>query len=239
MKATARFPVTAMLLLLGAASCSEQATEPDAERALLAKGKPAPPPVSAYLEWDDGLTVVIGTTTVPAGIQGDGRLADGNASTGNAAYQGGLCGVTGFFEGGADGTTQAQWDLYTATTCGIPRGLRFWLSGAGGAATLIPTKSIARDLLSLSVGESRADQFEGFHVGQPNCTRAVFNSAYAGSDNPRRTRLPDAANGARQWRIESQGSHQAMCIYTAKGHDQSGGLTVPMPWAYTIGEVRY
>jgi hypothetical protein len=50
--------------------------------------------------------------------------------------------------------------------------------------------------------------------------------------------LPDAANGARQWRIESQGSHQAMCIYTAKGHDQTGALTVALPWAYTIREVK-
>lgn len=240
MTAMARLPLiaTAILLLLGAVGCNQYATAPDAERVLLAKGKPAPPPVSAYLEWDDDLTVVIGTTTVPAGIRGDGRLADGASSSGNSAYQGGLCGVTGFFQGGADGTTQAQWDLYSATTCGIPRVLRFWLGGAGGAATLIPTKSIARDLLSLSVGESRADQFEGFHIGQANCNRVEFNSAHAGSDNPRRTRLSDAANGARQWRIESQGSHQAMCIYPAKGRDQSGGLTVAMPWAYTIAEVK-
>jgi hypothetical protein len=90
----------------------------------------------------------------------------------------------------------------------------------------------------MAVGESRTDQFEGFHLGQPNCTRGEFNSAYAGSDNPKRTRLADAANGARQWRIESQGSHQAMCIYTARGNDQTGGLTAAMPWAYTIREVK-
>jgi len=221
-----------MLTLLLAAACAETATSPTTTHPTLAR-QPAPPPPNVYLEWDDSFTAVIGPDTVPAGIRGDGRLADGSASGGNSAYQGGMCGVVAY-----QLSNETRWDLYTATGCGSARVLRFWLAGATGLSTDHQTKSIARDLLSLAVGESRTDQFEGFNLDQPNCTRAEFNSAYAGSNNPRRTRLPDAADGAKQWRIESQGSHQAMCLYTAKGKDQLGGLTVAMPWAYTIREVK-
>ena len=219
-------------LLLMAAGCAEPMTSSDSRDPVFAKGGPAPPPPPVYLEWDDGFTTVIGPDTVPAGIRGDARLADGSPSAGNSAYQGGLCGVN------ASLTTEVQWDLYNATGCGPARVVLFWLSGAGGPATAVQTKSIARDLTSMAIGESRTDQFEGFHLGQPNCARAEFNTAYAGSDNPRRTRLADAPDGARQWRIESQGSHQAMCLYTAKGHTQASGLTVAMPWAYTIREIK-
>lgn len=225
-----------LLLAAGAAAllgCSSEFHAPSSGYLVSAKGGPKSPPVTyAHIEWDDSFTATVDGQAVPAGIRGDGRQADGSA--GSSGYQGNLCGVNAFFD--VADTGDMRFDEYTATACGEPRVHFFYFAGAAAAPTAVATKTVARALWTMAVGESRTDQREGFHAGLLNCDRVVYGDAYAGSTNPRRTRLPDV-NGARQWYVESQGSHQARCVYSARGKEWTGDLTVPMPFAYTITEV--
>jgi hypothetical protein len=222
------------IILLGAVACADSVMPTDPVLTAAFKkgggkgGKPGSDPIRLHVAWHDNHEVEIEGTMVPAGIRGDGRDAVGAA--GESAYQGGICGVNAALISGG-----MTFDTYTATECGALRVHRFWMDGAGSQPHTVATKTIARDLESMQPGESRTDQFEGFHVGLTNCSRVLYGDAY-GTDNPRRTRLPDL-DGARRWLVESQGTHRAICVYTARGKDVLGTVTAPMPFAYTITEV--
>ena len=69
------------------------------------------------------------------------------------------------------------------------------------------------------------------------CDKMDFDAQYAGSSNPKRTRLPDLANGARQWLVESQQPHRGVCLATVRGKTVVVFSGV-VPWAYTVTEVK-
>jgi hypothetical protein len=187
--------------------------------------------ILAQIQWQDALE--IDGAPVAAGIRGDGRQADG--TDGPSAYEGGLCGVNASFTVGGTAPGHMTFDTYTATDCGALRVHHFYMQGAEGPVHTVATKSIARSLWDMAVEQVATDELTGFQVGLPECTRVVY-SAQHGTENPIRTRQPDV-NGARQWRVESQGSHQAACVYTFRGRETTGALTEPMPFAYIVTEV--
>jgi hypothetical protein len=189
--------------------------------------------ILAHIQWQDDLVVEIDGAPVAAGIRGDGRQADG--TDGPSAYEGGLCGVNASFTVGGTAPGDMTFDTYTATDCGALRVHHFYMQGAEDPPHTVATKSIARSLWDMVVGEVAMDEITGFHIGLPECSRAVYSEQH-GTENPIRTRLPDV-NGARQWRVESRGSHQARCVYTFRGRETLGDVTQPMPFAYIVTEV--
>lgn len=226
-------PVSLALLLVG---CNADPTSlDDSGIPALAKGGPAAPPTYAHVAWDDALVVEIDGVQVPAGIRGDGRTADG--SPGPSAIQGNLCGVIAVIatRPSEDGTLQFQ--EVGATGCGAERTHAFYLWGSGVAPWVEATMSRARGLWHMAVGEVGTDQFEGFHLDYNNCGVIYFDQQYAGSSNPKRTRLPDLPNGARQWRVESQSPHRGVCVTTSKGKTVVTFSAI-LPWAFTVTEVK-
>ena len=224
----------ALTAALVSAGCAESPVghSDTPETASLAKGRPVPP--TAIIEWDDAFAPTIDGQVVPAGIVGDGRAADGGATLGNSVYQGAICGVHAAVE------VSLSFDMYNATTCGAPRVLKFYLAGRGGPVKLVQSKTYTRDIGDMAVGETTTEPFQGFNTGdEPNCSLLRYGDDYPGTNSPIRTRLPDAPNGARRWRVESTGSHRGQCRYAGKGGKEIlGPLMPPMPFAYTITEVK-
>lgn len=213
--------------------CAESPLEQSggSDAASPAKGRPLPP--RAIIEWDDSFAPMIAGQIVPAGIVGDGRAADG-AETGISVYEGAVCGVHAAVE------TSLSFDMYNATTCGAPRVLQFYFAGRSGPVKLVQSKTYTRDIGDMAVGETTTEPFQGFNTGdEPNCSLLRYGDDYPGTNSPIRTRLPDAPNGARRWRVESTGSHRGQCRYAGKGGKEIlGPLMPPMPFAYTITEVK-
>jgi hypothetical protein len=199
----------------------------------------------ANLVWAD--SVVINGVTVAAGIRGDGRLKNGAPSTGipSNEYQGAWCGVAAFDDyGNLNFKPNGSWSSTMASACGSPRAYMFYLNGPTGTATANAPHSIADGLWSLAPGQSVA-QSEEFGLTLPGCAILMFSDsiAYAPSSSPRQTRLPDVVvNGVteREWRIESQGSHEAACvIYNRNGSVKAVGPWYYLPFALTVTEVSY
>jgi hypothetical protein len=188
--------------------------------------------IQVRLDWDDHLVVDVGGAATPAGVRGDGRDATG--AVGSSAYQDGLCGVSAIVRTGSRSGGELAFDAYSADGCDDLRVHHFYMDGAGSAPHTAATKTIAPGLWWMQVHETN-EHSEGFHVGLPQCSRVMYSAAL-GTDDPRRTRLADV-DGARQWRIESQGSHRAVCVYTARGKEQVGQVSAPMPFAFTVTEV--
>jgi hypothetical protein len=238
-----------LLGLVAAIGCADSAPrggllEP---RSMLA-AKSAQPDTNprANLVWAD--SVVINGAAVAAGIRGDGRLKDGSASTGMPTneYQGAWCGTSAFRSGGADLNFKpnSSWSTSMQSVCGSQRLYNFYLSGSNGAPTLNGPHSYAWGLWTLSAGQSVL-QSEGFGVQLTGCGILMFSDSarYAPASSVRQTRLADVVvNGVtqRQWRIESQGSHQAACVvYNPNGSVKSVGPWYYLPFALTVTEVKY
>jgi hypothetical protein len=139
-----------------------------------------------------------------------------------------------------------HWTTSMQAACGPARGYRYYLNGAddpnpysGGV-----NHSFARDLYDLPVGQS-AIQFEGFGAGLPNnCDRLMYDDAYPPSNSTLQTRLTDStrADGVhvRRWRVESRGSHIAVCGYTNnRGVFVTTGPQYYLPFAISVTEVPY
>lgn len=182
--------------------------------------------IRVHIAWDDAYEA----DGIPAGILGDGRGEDG--SPGDSAYQGGSCGVFAEFIGAT-----VEVSLYNATSCGLPRTHTFLTRGAAGPGIMVATKTLVRSLTALNIGQSSDSEFQGYHLGLPHCTRAVYDARYPGSSNPVRARLANTVDGARQWEVRSQSPHRAICIYTSKGKEVVGEATAPMPYRFIITEI--
>ena len=127
--------------------------------------------------------------------------------------------------------------------CGGRRQFNFFLQGPSAAPTPAAPRTIARELWLLGPGESRI-QFEGFGVQLPGCANLMFDDQYPPSSSTRQTRLPDVTRPdgriVRQWRIESQGTHQAVClVFKTNGSIKSMGPWYFLPFAVTVTEVPY
>ena len=206
----------------------------------------------ANFVWAD--SVLVNGAWVPAGIRGDGRLKDGSPATGTPSneYQGLFCGVVGrlyttgkapseqfYYEPGAVTSTMQ-------TAChGGSRIYEVYLSSDASHLNPSPLalspSSRARGLASLAPGAT-VTQWEGFGPIQPNCPILMFNDSFPPSQSLRYTRLPDVVAGgrsARQWRIESQGSHIGACVQNGHkaGTYVANGVTYFVPLSLTVTEV--
>jgi len=192
----------------------------------------SPSTVPVRVDWDDDLVVDIDGQPMGAGIIGDGLGVDG-VTPGASAYQDGVCGVNADIYTDSNYGGEMVFDTYTADECGARR-VHYFSSGLTTEPLEVATKTIARELWSMEPGQE-TDHWEGFHFGLPQCDRVVYGAEYE-TEDLKRTRLDDGT-GARQWRVESQGSHRARCVYWAKGKDRVGAFTDPMPFAFTVTEV--
>lgn len=215
----------ASLIVFSAVACSTDSTPTSpAELPGVRMGKsPAPAISRALLVFSDNVNVAAPGQPEdlrPAGITGDGRLRDGNASTGvpSNEYQGGLCGVSANIENGPRQTGDLDYtpDLdYTSTTaCGARRYYNFFLGGTGAAPTQASPHSRVSAIWALTVGQT-ALKGQGFGVRLANCNLLMFNSQYGGDDLTV-TRLDDGT-GPRRWTVASQGAHMAACVIPKKG----------------------
>ena len=109
------------------------------------------------------------------------------------------------------------------------------------------TESLARGLDYVAPGQS-VIQWEGWGSPISGCAKLVFDDAYPPASSPLQTRLADTtttnANGqiviARHWRIESRGSHRAMCMnYANNGTPKPTGTTYFLPFSITVTEIPY
>ena len=240
-------PALAMVasLVTGCADPSARDSVVEPKQALLAKEGRVDTSPRASLVWAD--SVVVNGSNVPAGIRGDGRLKNGSPSSGTPSneYQGAWCGVTAFASGAdLDFKPNSSWTTSMQSACGSQRLYNFYWSGPGAGGTPNGPHSIARGLWSLAAGQS-VSQWEGFGVQLTGCGILMFNDSalYAPSSSPRQTRLPDVTvNGVteRQWRIESQGTHQGACVtYNKNGSVKSVGPWYVLPFSLTVTEVSY
>ena len=250
----------ALVLLLPFAACSvDDAAAPviapdDARIARSGGGKPDTAS-RANLVWADQVNVAGPGQPEdwrPAGIQGDGRLKDGTAAAGSPSneYQGAYCGVAARINNARNENNALSYDpdaRYDAATmqaaCGSARAYRFFLGGPVAAPTLSSPQSFVDNIWTLSLGESR-QQAQGFGVQLSGCDRLMFSAKYPPASDMRVTRLPDvttaSGKAARQWRVESQGSHVAMCVVADKrGVLQPTGVSYYLPFALTVTEVPY
>jgi hypothetical protein len=245
-------PITAIALFACVDSGPPTATEPESTPVPAAapggKGK-QDTNARANLVWADLVNVAAPSQPAdwrPAGIQGDGRLKDGSAATGSPSneYQGKHCGVYASIEAGIDldFDTDAGYASLMLTACGSARLLSVFLGGSEGPPLMTGPHSIASGLAMLAPGGSRI-QSQAFGVQLPGCQRLAFDDQYAGSSSPLQTRLADATtqNGpVRQWRIESRGTHRAMCIVAGNGgRFFPTGVTYFLPFSLTVTEVPY
>lgn len=178
---------------------------------------------------------------VPSGIQGDGRNRFGQADA-VSEYQGDFCGVrTVVYDyqkpyGGINFDTDTDYDALTMSgPCGSRRTIAFSL---GGPTPVTSSPNIlVKDLWNFAPGESR---LMNVTIGQGlPCSTLQFDAQYAGAGSARVTRLPDVS-GARQWVVESQGTHQAACMKQLKSDRQADtGVRYYLPFAMTITQVPY
>jgi len=180
----------------------------------------------------------------PAGVRGDGRNRFGATAPVANEYQGAFCGVVAFlFNGSAseDGALKIDTDDgYTsgmATSCGPARVFVFFLDGPGGAGTPIGALTYIPGVWTLSPGASVLRRMSFANQGVLSSCKLWFDSSLQNGSDVRITRLPDV-NGARQWRLESQGSHTAVCTTTdKKGRVVPTGVSHYLPFGITITEV--
>ena len=238
----------ALLSVAAATACSDPSTQglidPGPARASSSTQTDTNP--RANLVWAD--SVVVNGVTVAAGVRGDGRLKNGSLAMGTPSneYQGAWCGV-GAYRSGTDldfKPNPSSWTSALQAACGSQRLYNIYLNGSTSTPTPSGPHSIARGLWTLAVGQT-ATQWEGFGLGLVNCGILMFNDSarYAPASSLRQTRLADVTvNGVtqRQWRIESQGSHQGACVlYNANGSVKSIGPWYYVPFSLTVTEVKY
>jgi hypothetical protein len=237
-----------LLALATAAACDDSSTKDliGPGPAVAAKVTTSDTNPRANLVWAD--SVVVNGVTIAAGIRGDGRLRDGTPASGTPSneYQGGWCGVSAWREGtNLDfKPNPSSWTSALQAACGSQRLYSFYLNGPNSVPTMNGPHSVSRGLWSLAVGQSATLQ-EGFGLNLANCAILMFSDSarFAPSNGLRQTRLPDVVvNGVsqRQWRIESQGSHQGACVlYNRNGSIKSVGPWYHLPFALTVTEVKY
>jgi hypothetical protein len=207
----------------------------------------------ANVVWEDSVNVAApGQPAVwqKALLTGDYRNLYGapisNGTSGE--YQHGFCGTFVYMQVQPNGSypeaalnldTDAGYDPVSMDgPCGGERYYQVFFSGRGSTATRVTPQHYARLLGTLAVGQTLSEEVH-FGIQLPNCAPLRYDSTYPPSTNALVTRLTDTVTTdgpRRRWRVESQGSHIAMCtVNTNKGVKTIASYY--LPFAYTIIEV--
>ena len=202
----------------------------------------------AIFTWADSVNVAVSGVApnwVAAGIRGDGRDKYGQPAL-TSEHEGDFCGVSAFL-GDTYASLNADVDFYYTSTmaakCGSSRKWRFYFDSASTPTYTYAPHVVVMYLGTLSVGQSMS-QADKFGINQRDCDILEFDDAYPPANNFLIIRLPDVAgaNGmVRQWRIQSQGSHRAMCIVRSSNGGKliNTGVSHFLPFSYTLTEVPY
>ena len=206
----------------------------------------------ANLVWDDIVNVA------PAGqpavweqalLTGDYRDLHGallsNGTSGE--YQHAFCGSESYMQdvNGSYPDAALNFDtdpMYVPSSmdgpCGGRRFYQVFFSGRASPSVQVTPQHYALKLGTLAVGQSILEEVH-FGIQLSNCAPLRYDDAYPPSNNARVTRLTDTLTSdgpRRRWRVESQGSHRAMCtVNTNKG--VKAVASYYLPFAYTITEV--
>jgi len=254
---SARVAAPALLALsaLLAAGCADQPTQSHALAPSLGKGGPD---TDSRARWAWADMVTIDGVAEPAGIRGDGRVANGTpTATDSSVYQGDVCGVHAkifFANTSLSGSGDAVFDPdmnYSAKACGgMRRLLRFQLA-AGGPYTELSTFSNAMKIMFVPTEGGTVRMNVG--LGVSGCEGARFHDFYDAGDGlatyepneggpiarqVRVTRLDDGT-GPRKWRIESQAPHTAVCAVTVKSRMVNTNRTIRLPFSVEVTEIPY
>jgi hypothetical protein len=205
--------------------------------------------------WDETVNVAApGQPEVwqPALITGDYRKRDGSPVTDGSSgeFQFNFCGSDGYMQDTQMSYPQAALNfdpdhLYDPATmdaaCGGKRYYQFFFSGRSSAPLIAGPQHYALHLGDLAVGQSLLEEVH-FGIQQTNCSALHFNDIYTPASNARVTRLADTTSSGgvveRRWRVESQGTHRAMCtVFTNKGPKPTG-VTYYLPFAFTVTEIH-
>lgn len=208
--------------------------------------RPTNTPSQANLLWADNVDVAASGSPpdiVAAGIRGDGRDKFGQPAT-FSEYQGDFCGVSAYL-GDAMSSLNTDSDFgYTASmsaACGgSSRVERFYFDGSASPTFSFGPHFVVLNLAALAVGGSMSEEL-WYGVQQTNCQRLYFSNSYSPANNGMVTRLADipGANGtARQWRVQSTGTHRAMCVNVGNGGKLvSTGVSHFLPFSFTLTEI--
>jgi hypothetical protein len=207
----------------------------------------------ANLVWEDSVNVAApGQPAVwqKALLTGDYRNLYGSPiSNGTSGeYQHAFCGSFAYMQVPPNGSypeAALNFDTdfaYAPATmdgpCGGERYYQVFFSGRSNPSTHVTPQHFALQLGTLAVGQSLFEEVH-FGVQLSNCAPLRYDDAYPPSNNARVTRLTDTLTTEgprRRWRVESQGSHRAMCtVNTNKGVKTIASYY--LPFAYTITEI--
>ena len=187
----------------------------------------------------------------PALITGDYRARDGSPlpqGESSGEYFANFCGVDGFMQDSRMTYPQAALNmdadhLYDAASmdgpCGGRRYYQFFFGGRAAAPLQFAPQHFALRLGDLAVGESIVEEVH-FGIQQANCSALHFNDAYSPASSALVVRLPDsvvAGIPSRRWRVQSQGSHRAMCTMFSNKGPKPTGVTHYLPFAFTVIEL--
>ena len=213
----------------------------------------------ARFSWDDSINV--GTPSAPAwapaAIRGDGRLRDGSPAVAGGPsneYQGSFCSVNAVI-GSGTGNENAQLyidpDRFASASlpasCQPTRSYRFYVNVNGPTATpsLVHPSSLVPDLSLMAVGETRVQSFHGGTMEELGFA-IWWDPAYPPAKGVLVTRLPNVVDelgrSVRQWRVETQGTHQAVLVVPNSGKKPGSTVTSTFytaPWAMTVTQVPY
>ncbi|HVD60639.1 MAG TPA: hypothetical protein VNC11_07170 [Gemmatimonadaceae bacterium] len=248
--------VTVIVLASWIPSCtSETAPDPNGSAPRLSNSKStstATADPNAYFTFADSINVAASGSPASwtrAGIQGDGRLINGAAGSASLSneYQGDYCGVYAVvgYSQKAEATFNVDSDINWTSTmqpvCGSARLFAFYLGGSAAPPTMNGPHSVIDTLGVLSVGQV-SHRLVKFGVQLSNCDGIRFGNDYPPASDAKVMRLADVTTSsgsvAKQWRVESQGSHRGACVNRTKnGSFVSSGVTYYLPFAITIREV--
>lgn len=239
----------AVLAILAISACTEAPTEAPF------RSSPEPPfapgagaQSRANLVWADLVDVAPAGSPADwqsAGIRGDDRNRFGVAGgLPSDEYQGAFCGVAAFISNGRASESGAlkidpdsEYLTSMAPSCGGARSFLFYLDGPGQPPTPIGSLTNVDAIWSLPSGAVVLRSLSFANQGAIAGCKLWFDDGYPPANHARITRLPDIG-AARQWRIESQGSHRASCTTPdKKGKPVPTGVSHHLPFAVTVTEV--
>jgi hypothetical protein len=241
-----------MVVLVG---CNDPVTAVQATHQVLASARNVDTHSRANMLWQDSVDIgtVSAPNVVPAGIRGDGRNKFGQFAAPENEYQGNYCGVRAFIydqrgeDGNLDPDTDTDYTSAMAPTCGSARQMAFYLGGSDVAPLVAGPHLLIDGLWKLGPGAVVVQPMD-FGVQEASSCRFSFNASYAGASNVRLSRLADVqvvnrdnvTVTARQWRLQSQGTHRAACLVVQpNGKYLDGGTRYYLPFAVTITQVPY
>jgi hypothetical protein len=245
----------ALLLVLVVPGCDEPTTAVLVTTPTVAFARTVDTHSRANMVWQDLVDVgpVGSPSFVTAGIRGDGRNKLGDVAAPANEYQGNYCGVraTIFDQRGENGNLNPDPDSdYSSTMdgqCGGGRRTMVLNIGPDGAPTETAPMFLIDAIWTLGPGAVRVQPMDfGLQDNLSDC-RFSFDAAYANASSVRLSRLPDvpvtdAAGGevmARQWRLQSQGTHSAACLKLQRNGKYLDGGRYYLPFDVTITQVPY